>query len=467
MTTQNQFSFSPWKSPETNVNLTLSAKHLISAGDTRLEMAASEDLKEKLSAINDRYAVVKIGGSVGVADLSKCPPDILNPTAFEVLYKNKKFPRRMKDKYKHATLSSLWMEWEFRREYDGGIAFAPGRVVPKNQLNLFTGFATEPSGGSWDFMEGHLRENVCDGNEEYYEWLMSWFADIVQNPGQKLGTAVCLRGRKGCGKSIVFDMFRKMIGTRYSAVISQKKHLTGSFNKHLMSALFAQVEEAVWAGDKEAEGHLKHLITGDTIRIEPKGLDTFEVESFTRFGFTTNEDWALPASADERRYFILDVSGAAMQKTDYFKRIVVQMENADGLGAWMKTLLEWQKPDWVDLRNPPKTDALGEQVLESLPVAQKFFVEAVRSGQYFNEERDLEAAIDDIYPDYVEFVQERGARQAANRQKFGHAQRAVWDFEMQEKRVNGAKTRVYTLPPLWEARQMVADNLKISIELLD
>ena len=225
-----------------------------------------------MDKINERYAVVTVGGSVGIADLSNTPLNILCESGFNTLFKNKKITVDTKQGPRERSLASIWMEWPHRREYDGGIVFAPGRTVPRNQLNLFTGFNMEPRDGCWDKMEYHLREVVCQGDERAYEWLFSWLADIVQNPGRKLGTAVCLRGRKGCGKSIVFDMFRKLIGHQYSAVISDKKHLVGSFNKHLMTALFAQCEEAVWAGSKEQEGALKHLITGERLAIEPKGL---------------------------------------------------------------------------------------------------------------------------------------------------------------------------------------------------
>ncbi|MBK4717696.1 hypothetical protein JJL56_02325 [Azospirillum sp. YIM DDC1] len=431
------------------------------------DVEEKKDLLTRMDKINERYAVVTVGGSVGIADLSNTPLNILCESGFNTLFKNKKITVDTKQGPRERSLASIWMEWPHRREYDGGIVFAPGRTVPRNQLNLFTGFSMEPCDGCWDKMEYHLREVVCQGDERAYEWLFSWLADIVQNPGRKLGTAVCLRGRKGCGKSIVFDMFRKLIGHQYSAVISDKKHLVGSFNKHLMTALFAQCEEAVWAGSKEQEGALKHLITGERLAIEPKGLDRFEVDNFTRFAFTTNEDWALPASADERRYLILDVSDDHMQDTRYFQALTIQMENACGLEAWMKALMEWQKPDWVDLRNPPKTDALGEQVMESLPAEQRFFVDAVQTGRYFAEDRALEIFKSDIYPDYEEYVMKHGSKHAATDLRFGTALRKMWGFEHDRKRKNGSLERFYYAPKLSEVREIVAENLQVPMSFLE
>ena len=42
----------------------------------------------------------------------------------------------------------------------------------------------------------HVRENVCAGDEERYEWMMAWMAQAVQHPAERPGTAVVLRGEQ-------------------------------------------------------------------------------------------------------------------------------------------------------------------------------------------------------------------------------------------------------------------------------
>ena len=431
------------------------------------DMSKARTVLEQLEVINKRFAVVKSGSSVGVADLTSHPIDILAVTGFNTLYANKPVFIETERGERKTTLSAFWLEWKYRSEYDGGIVFAPNQEAPRNKLNLFTGFETQPGGGSWDTMERHLREVVCARDEKHFEWLMSWMADIVQNPGQKPGTAVCLRGKKGTGKSIVWEMFSKLLGHKYAATICNSEHLTGRFNKHLQTALFCQVEEAVWAGNKSAESQLKSMITQPRLRVEAKNVDSYEVENFTRFGFSTNEDWALPASSDERRWFIIDVSEDRMQDTEYFNAIFMQMEHAGGLSAWMRALLDWNKPDWVDLRNPPKTDALAEQVLESLPASDLFFVEATREGTYFHEdERDFVRA-DDLFEAYTEFLKQRGAKYAITQKKFGKALARVWGEDRRDRMyINGKKTSVYWVEPMEEMREIVAENLKIPVDML-
>lgn len=298
---------------------------------------------------------------------------------------------------------------------------------------------------------------------------MSWFADILQNPMRKAGTAVVLKGTKGCGKSIVFDMFRKVLGRQNSTKIASRDHLTGKFNQHLMTALFAQCEEAVWGGSKDAEGVLKDRITGDTLMIEPKGINSFEVKNYTRYGFTTNEQWAIPATADERRFFVLECMNTKAQDTDYFSGIVCQMEQGDGLEAWAHALMNWKKPDWVDLRKPPRTLALGEQVLESLSAGELFFYEEVVSGRLFDDE-PKEVWKSDLYGDYAEFCQKRGAKFDVSDQRFGTALSKVWGLTSQKRRnprMGKSWDRVYVLPSWDDAKAKTAKKLNLPVEYFE
>ena len=115
-----------------------------------------------------------------------------------------------------------------------------------------------------------------------------------------------MRGLKGIGKGQVGQMLMRIF-QNHSLHITQSKHLVGNFNAHLVDALFLFLDEAFWAGDKQGEGTLKALITERTLMIEPKGVDAFQMPNRLKILIASNNEWAVPASADERRYFVLDV----------------------------------------------------------------------------------------------------------------------------------------------------------------
>ena len=67
-----------------------------------------------------------------------------------------------------------------------------------------------------------------------------------------------------------------------------------------------QFEEAFWAGDKQAEGKLKLLITSKLHMIERKGYEPYMVGNYARIYITSNNDWVVPATVDERRFAIFE-----------------------------------------------------------------------------------------------------------------------------------------------------------------
>src|SRR5436190_1041922 len=147
---------------------------------------------------------------------------------------------------------------------------------------------------------------------------------FVQHPGAKCGAALALRGKKGVGKTIVGKVFGSLLGRHY-ALLTQARHITGQFNKHLTGLLLAHADEAFWAGDKQGEGVIKSLITAETMMAEFKGVDIVRVDNHVRLLVTGNADWLVAAGREERRFAVLDVGDTHMQDIPYFAALEKQM----------------------------------------------------------------------------------------------------------------------------------------------
>ena len=88
-------------------------------------------------------------------------------------------------------------------------------------------------------------------------------------------------------------------------------------NAHLQNKLFLFLDEAIWAGDKDAERVLKGITTEKWMMIEPKGVDAFQWPNRLGLLISGNAKWIVPASHDERRYAVNKVNEKWKQDKTY------------------------------------------------------------------------------------------------------------------------------------------------------
>src|SRR5262249_43004195 len=236
--------------------------------------------------------------------------------------------------YRKVGIGKWWIQHEQRQQFEG-IVYAPNET-PESKLNLWTGYSCDPQAGDCSLYLDHLHDNICGGNDEYSAYLLGWMA-TVQHPGRQGEVAVVLRGKEGTGKGVFAREFGRLFGSHFKHVLNAK-HLVGHFNAHLQHCSVLYADEAFFAGDRSHESVLNGLIAEVTIPGEPKGVDSYSVRNCIPLIISSNSDWVVPAGADARRYFMLDVSDAHMQDNRYFSAIARRMEKG-GRAALLHYLL--------------------------------------------------------------------------------------------------------------------------------
>ncbi|MFA0143749.1 primase-helicase family protein, partial [Vibrio kanaloae] len=146
--------------------------------------------------------------------------------------------------------------------------------------------------------------------------------------------------------------------------IQDSKHLLGSFNSHLANKLFVTIEEAFWSGSNKDAGKFRTLITDNTMTIEAKGKDAIEVDSYHRYLMCTNNDWAVPAHQQERRFFVLEVSDCKKQDNEYFRALHNDIDSPEAIGQFFNFLKRYEISTY-NLHKAPMTDALQADLLQS------------------------------------------------------------------------------------------------------
>jgi hypothetical protein len=329
------------------------------------KVTASNDGSTDLTEMNTNYAVVKVGGKTRVMCFEDSPvhagctvqvfSSVQDFCSFHL--KRKKTILDAKGQEKEIGIGRWWINHAERRQYDG-IVYAPGVTPREGVFNLWKGFRCEARKGDCGLYLRHLRDNICSGVEAHHRYLLNWMAKGVQHPDRQGEVAVVLRGQEGTGKGIFAKAYGGLFGPHFWHV-SNSHHLVGHFNAHLQqcSALFA--DEAFFAGDRSYESSLKALITEETLLIEPKGVDSYTTPNRIHLIIASNADWVIPAGAEARRFFMLDVSEARRQDRDYFRAIVNQLDNG-GRESLLFELLHRDLSDF-DVGAVPHTQALAEQ----------------------------------------------------------------------------------------------------------
>ena len=428
------------------------------------------DIPQYIKDLNKRHAVIINGGRPAIlneyVDQDGHHVELWTPRDLDTAYANRKIQVLDGNKFKDIPVSKLWLAHAHRRQHSK-IVFEPGGCPP-DQYNMWRGFAVDPAQGDWSLMQGHILDNLCSGNQIHYDYLLAWMARICQDPGgSRPGVAIVLRGSEGTGKGILVNNFGAIFGPHFIPIHNQLQ-LTGRFTEHLKSALVIFLDEAMWGGDKNAEGVLKGIITEPKRTVEPKGKDAYTVRNHANIFMASNNDWVVPAGTNARRFFVLNVSDRKMQDSDYFSSIQRQMDNG-GREAMLYDLLKLDISD-VDLRDFDRTEALMEQIEKTFGSVESFWMDCLKRGYCERETEEwgfYPAA--DLHQKYIEWCKDLDKRHPENNVHFGRKLRAIAKVERVKETFTDRPGRInfYQFPPLEECRRIFSEIVKVVINWED
>ena len=336
---------------------------------------AKAELDDQVAKVNEDHALVLAGNKAVVMKFEKVRGRstfrLLQVGAFRLWFAN----QQVTVGKKVMTIAEHWLNSGQRREYHG-IEFNPAKGRD-GYYNLWQGFAVEPRPGDCSKFLAHIRDNVARGNEEHFKWIMAWWAQAFQQPTEKPGTALVIRGSQGMGKTFVGEKLGSLLGEHYE-LVADPRYITGQFNSHMASLIVLHADEAFWAGDRRAEGKLKDLITGLKHRLEFKGIEPILVDNHIRLFVTANHDWVVPAGFGERRSAVFDIGEDHVRDIPYFAAIDHEWNNG-GKEAMLHYLLNFDIKQ-VNLREIPRTQALLEQIVATATPEQAWWFDTLAGG---------------------------------------------------------------------------------------
>ncbi len=344
---------------------------------------------EPIKELNDKHAV--IGNLGGRCVVMEWVPSRVTEGAKELSFQSfTSFKERYANRYVdlpdgRGRTGSVpgalyWLAHPHRRQYEG-IDLVPNgpAVLPGGYLNLWRGWGVEPRKGSWKLMQRHIAEVLSNGSQEFEDYILRWTAWKFQNLGVPPEVVLALLGGKGAGKGVWGYTLMRIFGEHGLQIFSTDL-LIGKHNAHLQNKLFLFLDEAMWAGDRNAERVLKGITTEKWMMIEPKGINAFQWPNRLGVLMSGNDNWIVPASHDERRYAVNRVSERWKQDKSYFGPLFAEV-NDGGAAAMLYDLLRLDLDGWHPRENVPQTPALVEQKMLGLTGLEQWYVEMLSIGE--------------------------------------------------------------------------------------
>jgi hypothetical protein len=462
-------AWASFKDETTATKITLGSIFYLAAEHGWTDDAKAQEIPRHIARLNEHYFLAPQGGKTLIFNEAFDPLDgrrtlrTMGITDFRVLFMNE-FVDSIdgNGKHKRVSVAEAWLTHPMRRQYHG-VVLAPNSDVP-GYYNLWQGFAIEARAGDWSLMREHIRRILCKCDDQLFQYVLSWLAYCVQQPGRPAEVALVMRGGRGVGKGMFAGAFGSLFGGHYEQ-ISNARHLTGNFNAHLRACIVLFVDEAFWAGDKQGEAVLKHYITEPTLPIEHKGRDLARVPNLLHIIMASNSQWVVPAGLDERRFLVLDADDSMQQNVAYFKALSDELENG-GRAAMLHDLLQRDLTNF-NHRKAPKTTGLMEQKLLSLDPHQQWFFEKLQSGSLTGFKDDwVCVSKEKVQRNYIDSLKDSGIPRRASQTALGMHLKTMLP-KPYPRSIKGTTTvdgfqvpsRCYELPPLSVCRKHFEDML--------
>lgn len=233
---------------------------------------------------------------------------------------------------------------------------------------------------------GHIKNLVAE--ERYQRILISFLAYMVQFPGQKIRWSVLLQGARGCGKTLLAEAMRAVLGREHVRGLDAWI-LFSDFNGWATGSQLIAIEEIRVVGHNRYEvmNRLKTCISNDHVTINEKQQKAYETPNVSNYLLFTNHHDALAVNDGDRGYFVLKSplqnksSVLALGGKDYFTPIFDMIRTKPAaLRAWFE---QWEiDPEFDPNSHAPHTRYMDElQQASSSPLAAAVW-EALEDGDH-------------------------------------------------------------------------------------
>jgi hypothetical protein len=217
-----------------------------------------------------------------------------------------------------------WLSDEDIRFYNN-VDYYPCMNPPEKSFNLWNDFPIKSipldKDADTSLLHFHLK-TLLKEDEIDYEWFLNWLAHIVQFPHKKTEVAVVLYDKQfGTGKSMIAeDFLKKIIGVNKMIITCKTDKVFGKFT-NTQGKLLCVLNEASGKETFELNEVIKESITGTTIEMEKKGIDSIQISDYLNYIITTNNLNCIKLEEGDRRFMVFNTSSKMKGDVEYFNKL--------------------------------------------------------------------------------------------------------------------------------------------------
>jgi len=245
--------------------------------------------------------------------------------------------------------------------------------------------------------------------ENLTNYVLDYFAHMLQMPTELPGVALVITGEKGVGKDTLGDFMQEwVIGNHLSTNYTTNKQFFGTHDMGKINKFLIKLEETSSKDCLDNAEELKATITAARITANPKGMKEITCENFARYIFTTNKPNPVDMSDNERRFVLLACSSKRRGDFGFWRELREVLFNYSG-GRTIAEYLLARDISNFEVRQLPKND-FQNSVIKSEKTSEDIFIEQWEG---------LPTRATDLFNEYRMFCGENSLRYAHNAAIFG------------------------------------------------
>lgn len=224
-----------------------------------------------------------------------------------------------------------WLSDENIKFYNNVDYYPTMDMCPENTFNLWNDFPIKSipldKDADTSLLHFHLK-TLLKGDEKDYDWFLNWLAHIVQYPHKKTEVAVVFYDKQqGTGKSLIAEEFlKKIIGDNKMITTCRTDKVFGKFT-NTQGKILCVLNEASGKETFELNEVIKESITGKTIEMEKKGVDSLRIRDYLNYIITTNNLNCIKLEEGDRRFMVFATSSELKGNVNYFNNLASALDD--------------------------------------------------------------------------------------------------------------------------------------------